>query len=407
MVTMLLLGVTAASFHARFSTTVPLGKAFSGQIVGVVERIEYRVVNGRAEQRWTVSVEGIKGLDPDSTPKKLLLVRKSSTEPFHVGERLQMRAHLTPLQRPAYPGGFDYGRYLWVRAIGGQGYLSKDIKRLPAVHHGGFEGLSKVVRLEIEQVRHRIAIYLKERLSDRASGLAIALAVGKRDYLDHEIEDALRQSGLAHILAISGMHMALVAMSIFWGARFLFSLLPAIALHKPTKQWAAVLALICAFGYLILSGSSVATLRAFLMTSVFLVAILAGRPALTMHNLCLSMIILIVVQPYSIVEAGMQMSFAATAALIATYDRLRRRDSHLFEVSQLSIFNHDAISSRLLMPIVGAGRWIAGIGVTSLIAGLAVLPFSVAHFQQMAPLDCLPISSLCQLSAWSSCHLDC
>ncbi|PLW77506.1 hypothetical protein C0081_09325 [Cohaesibacter celericrescens] len=383
-VSMAFIGLTAASFHGTFSSTPVLKDNFSAQITGVIERVELRSGNGRPDERWTVRVETIDKLAAEETPRRLLLVRKSHGAQFVAGQRIRVRAHLIPLQRPAFPGGFDYGRYLWARAIGGQGYLSRSIETLPLAPVGLISGFSHDLQVRVERARTRIAGYIAKRVDGEAGGLAIALSVGKRNYLSSQAEDALRQSGLAHILAISGLHMALVALSVFWGTRTALALIPHLALHYPIKKWAAAIALVCAGGYLILSGSSVATIRAFFMTAIFLVAIFVGRPALTMHNLALALLFLVLFQPYGVVEAGMQMSFAATAALIASYDRLQRMRIRGYQPEKQS--RGAGVATLTGRALGGVGRWFMGIGTTSLIAGLAVLPFSIAHFQQMAPL---------------------
>ena len=383
-----MIGMTAASFHGTYRATPVLEKEISTRIVGQIEHIEQRGENGKTDERWTVKVEKIDKLSTDHMPKRLLLVRKSKGSRFDVGERVRMWARLVPLQRPAYPEGFYYGRYLWARGIGGQGYLGRSVERLPARAAFGLAALWEMVHTHVEQSRNAVASYILHRMKGVAGGLAVALSVGKRDYLDREVESALRLSGLAHILAISGLHMALVAMGIFWGVRSALAMLPQLALHYPIKQWAAAVALVCAGIYLVLSGSSVATIRAFLMMAIFLIAILVGRPALTMHNLALALLVIILLQPFGVVEPGMQMSFAATAALISSYDRIKYL--RIGGAGRDIVPDHPAYLVRMLKSgLRGAGQWLLGIGTTALVAGLAVLPFSIIHFQQIAPLGLL------------------
>ncbi|SNY93696.1 competence protein ComEC [Cohaesibacter sp. ES.047] len=380
-------GCTAAAFQSQFFTTPVLAEARSASIVGRIERVERR---SSGDERWTLAVESIERLAAQQTPHKLLLVRKSVGGAYRAGERVQIYARLVPLQRPAYPGGFDYGRYLWSRSIGAQGYMGRRVERQPSVEREGLVGLWQQGGVLVEQMRSAVAGYIGARMEGEAAGLAIALSVGKRDRLTEEVETNLRRSGLAHILAISGLHMGLIAMAVFWGMRSVLSSLPHLALTYPIKEWAAGVALAAAAFYLVLSGASVATIRAFLMTAIFLLAIMAGRSALTMHNLALALLVLVLMQPYGVIEAGMQMSFAATAALIATYDRVTRmRRSSAGREEALAKRGGLAATSALgplLHVSQGAAKWIIGIGLTSLIASFAVLPFSVAHFQQMAPL---------------------
>ena len=381
-------GLALASLHGGYFATPVLKQADYARFTGWLVRVEPRGLGEGADERWTVRVDAIEGLAPEETPRHLLLIRKALNGDYHVGQYLGMGAQLIPLQEPSYPGGFDYGRYLWARAIGGQGYLSRRIEVLPAPVEGGVSSLVRQFRDGVEHVRTAIGRQVMARMEQPAAGLAVALSVGKRDYLDEEVELALRQSGLAHILAISGLHMALVAMSVFWFVRSCLALSPYLALTWPIKQWAAGVALVSAGAYLLLSGASVATIRAFVMTSIFLVAIILGRLALTMHNLALALLVVVITQPYGVVEAGLQMSFAATSALIASYDRIRvGRFSRLREHPQM----HGVGSiGRMTLGLARAGGiWIGGLATTALVAGLAVLPFSIVHFQQMAPLGLL------------------
>ena len=134
LVVMGMLGCLTAGFQSQLFTTPVLNKERSAEIVGQLERVERRA---SGDERWTVRVESIKRLGAEETPRKLLLVRKARGDDYHAGDRLRMYARLVPLPRPAYPGGFDYGRFLWSRSIGAQGYLGKRIERLPDRQESG------------------------------------------------------------------------------------------------------------------------------------------------------------------------------------------------------------------------------------------------------------------------------
>jgi competence protein ComEC len=131
----------------------------------------------------------------------------------------------------------------------------------------------------------------------------------------------MRVSGLAHVLAISGLHMMLVVGTIFGIVRGGLALVPGFALRRPVKKWAAVVALMGALGYLILSGSAVSTQRAFVMIAVVLLGVLADRPALTLRTLAAAAVVLLALAPESILNPSFQMSFAATLALVALFER--------------------------------------------------------------------------------------
>ncbi|HSF92131.1 MAG TPA: ComEC/Rec2 family competence protein, partial [Paracoccaceae bacterium] len=175
----------------------------------------------------------------------------------------------------------------------------------------------------------------------------------------------LRASNLAHLLAISGLHMGLLTGFVFGLLRLI--LVP-LALWFPVKKWAAVAALLAGLGYLTLSGATVATQRAFIMTAVVFLAIILDRPALTLRSVALAATLILIVRPESLVEAGFQMSFAATTALVSVFEGLR--------------------SSGLWRKIT-KNRWritkgFLALTTTTLVAGTATAPFSAIHFNQIS-----------------------
>jgi competence protein ComEC len=176
-----------------------------------------------------------------------------------------------------------------------------------------------------------------------------------RGGISEDDEAALRDAGLAHVLAIAGLHMALMGMGLFWIVRALLAASPRLALHYPIKKWAAAAALAGSVFYLVVSGAAAPAVRAFTMLAVGLVAMLFDRPALSMRALAIAAAILLLLRPESIAEPGFQMSFAAVAALVAAAEATRP-----------------------------SGRGILGhlnaIFVTSAVASLATLPVSLFHF---------------------------
>ena len=128
-------------------------------------------------------------------------------------------------------------------------------------------------------------------------------------------------SGLGHVLSISGYHMAVVAGLVFFVLRALFALMPAFAGRYPIKKWAALAALAAAAFYLVLSGAEVATQRSFIMIAIVLVGVMVDRPAITLRTLTVAAIVVLLLAPEAIVHPSFQMSFAATLALVAGYER--------------------------------------------------------------------------------------
>src|SRR5690606_22846029 len=131
--------------------------------------------------------------------------------------------------------------------------------------------------------------------------------------------EALRISGIYHVISISGLHMALVGGTIMLTVRAACALSPSFSMRRPAKKFAAFAALLATGFYLFISGADIAAQRSFIMLAVMLVAVLFDRSALTMRNLAISALIVLAIAPHEVLGPSFQMSFAATAALIAGY----------------------------------------------------------------------------------------
>ncbi|MFW6299818.1 MAG: ComEC/Rec2 family competence protein, partial [Oceanicaulis sp.] len=217
--------------------------------------------------------------------------------------------------------------------------------------------------------RWRLAERIREKAGPRTGGVAAALLTGDRSGVSEADAEALRISGLGHILAISGLHMALFAGGVYVALRFVFACIePWARAHDPRKP-AALIAILAAAAYLILSGGAVSTQRAFVMAAVVLTGVLLDRRAFSLRSLAIAATVVIALAPESVTEAGFQMSFSAVAALIAVYEVWARiRPERLTRANFL-----ERMSDSL-----------AGLTTTSVVAGAATGAFAAFHFQRMA-----------------------
>jgi competence protein ComEC len=173
-------------------------------------------------------------------------------------------------------------------------------------------------------------------------------------------------SSLAHVLSISGYHMAVVA-----GIAGL-ALIPSMASRYPIKKWAAAAALAAATFYLLLSGAEVATQRSFIMIAIVLAGIMVDRPTLTFRTITVAALGVLLLSPESVVNPSFQMSFAATLALIAAYQ-------HGLP------WCATADTSRGARIALWGGREIVGLILASFVAGLGTTPYAAYHFHRTAP----------------------
>ena len=173
----------------------------------------------------------------------------------------------------------------------------------------------------VDGTREAIDKRIRTILPGDNGAIASALITGKRDTISTPVNEAMYVSGLAHVLSISGYHMAVVAGIMFFTLRALFALMPAFGNRHPIQKWAALAALGAAAFYLVLSGAEVATQRSFIMVAIVLIGIMVDRPTLTFRTLTVAALVVLLLAPEAIVHPSFQMSFAATLALIAGYER--------------------------------------------------------------------------------------
>jgi competence protein ComEC len=304
----------------------------------------------------------MEGLAPEATPAavRLRLIR-SDTVPA-AGDRIRVRATLAPVDGPAYPGGFDFRRQLFFQGIGGTGFAMGKAERLETADADP----SSLTRLQ-----DAIAARVRAQVSGDAGAIAVAFLTGERAGISDQANQAMRDSGLAHLLSISGIHISLVAILLLGAVRLVLALVEPVALRRPIKKWAAGVALFGIVVYTILVGASVPTVRSSVMTGVVLLAVMADRVAISMRLVALAATAILLAAPEALPGPSFQMSFGAVIALIAAYDALR---------PQLARWNAGA------GPMRRALLYLGGIVLTTVVATVATTPFAVYHFQRFAPL---------------------
>jgi competence protein ComEC len=293
-----------------------------------------------------------------------------------VGEHVELKARLRPLLGPVRPGGYDYALGAYFQRLGATGFVFGRPKAVPAP-----TALPLDIRFfaAVEGLRRAMDARIRSVLPGETGAVASALVTGVRDAIPVEVNEAMRISGLYHVLSISGLHMVLVAGVIFALVRGGLALVPALALRRPIKKWAALAALGGAAFYLVLSGAEVATQRAFIMTGLVLVGILADRPAITLRTLAFAATATLALQPEALLNPGFQMSFAATLAIVSIYEPLAP-----------ALARPPAMGAAMLeRALRRAGRWVLLGALTSLVAGLATTPYAAFHFHRLAPYGLL------------------
>ncbi len=329
--------------------------------------------------RLLVRVHAIDGVASAQTPRYVRVTHRLAlqTEP---GRFVQCWTVLRPPPAPVLANDYAFDRQAWYAGLGAVGYVQG---RCRGGSIGEPQGAEALFGHWVAIQRRQLAHYVHAGAGDRAGGFAAALTSGDRSFMSVDDQEALRAAGLAHLLAISGLHMGIVGGLVFLIVWRSLALIEPIALRVSVKKPAAAAALLACLTYLIISGASVSTQRAFIMAAVLFGAVLIERTALSLRSLSIAMILILVIAPWSVLTPGFQMSFAATGALVASYERWQRR------------VRQTALTRR--RPIV---FWIQSLVVTSTVSSFATMPFALYHFDRVAALGlianllAMPIVSL-------------
>ncbi len=354
-------GELLAAARTHWVAAPVLHYRYYGPVQGRVIAIDR---SGSDAMRLTLDNVVLRDHAPDRTPERVRVALHGDRR-WHrpmPGEVVILTAHLSPPSGPAEPGGFDFQRHAWFQRIGGVGYT-----RTPVL-------LLEPRRAGVPLVAARLALSdrVQAALPGETGAFAAALMTGDRSAIGQDMLWDLRRANLAHLLAISGLHMGLVAGFVFASIRVLLALVPTVGLRVPAKKIAAIGALAVAAGYLALSGGNVATERAFVMVAVFLMAVVFDHRALSLRAVAVAAVAVLLIRPESLLSPGFQMSFAATTALVFVFGRIRD-------------------SGRM----AGRGIWrpVLAVCLSSAVAGAATAPFAAAHFNQIAVLG-LPANLL-------------
>lgn len=338
--------------------------------VGVTGFVEAHELRDKGRARITLRVLSVGDLEPEQLPYRLRVsLPAKNASNTRIGDVVTLRATLQPPPEPIEPGGFDFARQAWFARLGATGYATSKVASLNEARTPPWD---LAVWARVDALRAAVNGRIRAALPGETGEIAAALITGERGGISEEVTQAMRDSGLAHILSISGLHMAVMAGTVFWLVRALLALLPGLALRYPIKKWAAASALAAASFYLALSGAAVPTVRSWIMMGIVLIAVMLDRPALTMRNVALAALAILIFSPESLFDPSFEMSFAAVIALVALYEWLSERGRNRL---------HDV--SPVWTTLRKGWALVAGAGVTTLVAGTAIAPFAVYHFHRM------------------------
>ena len=302
-------------------------------------------------------------LDGGPTLHRLLRIRLRVQRSCHAGtgDEIGVRALVQAPSPPAYPGGWDLQRDAFFSGLAGYGFALGPVELRGRHPVTGLAG-------SLQTLRETIARRFEAVLPGAPGAVAATLFTGVPSAIPEPDREAFRASGLAHLLAVAGLHIGIVMGLAFGATRMLLAACEHTALHWPTKQVAALAALAAGGFYMVLTGMHVPIIRSFAMAGLFTLAILTGRRAISLRGLALAAGVLIVTEPDQVPGVSFQMSFSAVLALIAGYEALR---PHLH-----ALYGDGALWRRCALHL-------AALALTSALAGTASAPFGAYHFGRL------------------------
>ena len=298
--------------------------------------------------------------DPGLPPRFRINVDDTRAAGLVPGATVRVRAFLLPPAPMAAPGAYDFSRAAWFQQIGGSGRAADVTILAPPLSQGW--------RARIADWRQRLAAHIRERLGGGGEGgIASALATGDQYGISEEDADAMRRSGLAHLLSVSGLHLTAVVGAVMLLTLKLLALSPILALRLRLVLIAAAAGALAGIAYTLLTGAEVPTLRSCIAALLILAGIALGREALTLRLVAVGALVVLLPWPESLPGPSFQLSFAAITAIVALHEHPR--------VQALLSRRDEGMAAK-------AGRFLLGLVLTGLAVEIALAPIALFHFHR-------------------------
>jgi len=301
------LGIGIAAWRTADVALPVLRDRYQGDVSGTVEAVEIR--SGRGQVRFQLAPD-----DP-GLPRHVRISLKANVPAGLVpGAKVSVRATLLPPAGPSFPGGYDFARRQWFDQLGATGYpLGTTVVTRAAPQPAG-------IAAWLGDLRARLTRRIEGRVGGDAGAISAAFVTGDQGGISTNTTLAMRQSGMAHLLSISGVHIAIVVGGTMWLTRALLALVPWIALRWPVKAIAAATAAVAGIGYTILAGAQVPTVRTCIGTVIVLLGVILGREALSLRLLAAGGFVILALRPEALLGPSFQLTFAAVTGLVALFN---------------------------------------------------------------------------------------
>jgi len=276
---------------------------------------------------------------------------------FDEGAVVRVKARLMPPQSPMMPGGYDFARTAWFQGLSATGSVQGEPRLVAPATQG--DGIASLQR--------RISAHVRAQIDGSPGAIAAALASGDRGAIAEADDEAMRDSGLSHLLSISGLHVSALVAAVYVLSMGVLALWPWLALRVRLPVVAAGIAALAGIGYTLLTGAEVPTVRSCIGAVLVLLALALGREPLSLRMVALGAGFVLTLWPEALIGPSFQMSFAAVIAIVALHG---------------SAWVRAFLAPREEHRMIVVARRVAMLLVTGLVIELALMPIVLFHFHR-------------------------
>ncbi|MBU0729490.1 MAG: DNA internalization-related competence protein ComEC/Rec2 [Proteobacteria bacterium] len=314
-----------------------------------------------------------------TTGKVKLTVKGTELIDIIPGEKFLARATLSPITNYQTPGSFDYKKFLENKSIFTRGWLSTSTQ-IMKVHQLSSESRFTSLYYASERLRLKYRNILDRSLDPETSSLFKALLIGDRGTLQQEVLENFKAAGCIHMLAISGMHIGILAFFFTTTLLWIMKRSTWILLHLPTMKIAAILTIPVLIAYALIAGFNTPVLRALIMSAVFLVAMLFDRQWDLLNNIAIAAFIILILNPLELHTVSFQLSFAAVTAISCIFPRIQK------------IIHTNKNTAHKANFVQKLQQWTTTSLIVSIAATLGTAPLLIFYFNRFSLIS--PISTL-------------
>lgn len=301
--------------------------------------------------------------------KILLRLQGPWPEELSPGDTLAIR---TELKRPdsfRTPGVFDYAQYLARKDIWLTGFIHSPLFLQKITEN---QSVLHFLRYVPERLRAKIGKHIDRAVPTRMSGVYRALLIGDRSHIDEDTLEIFKGSGTMHILAISGLHVAIIGTLLYAGFFWLLSRSETLLLRFTIKKWAAFFSLPVLLGYGLLAGMNTPVVRAVIMSSVVIIALCSNRQKSPGPLVAFAALLILAIDPLQLFTVSFQLSFSAIIGILFLLPILKRL---LFTSTESTL--EPSRKEKII-------NWLTAGLLVSLVANLATAPIALASFNRFS-----------------------